>query len=241
MKGCALRREMDRHFGWHFLQTDRCLQWNAEKPLEVSDELHIELPLEILRRGLHWCKRPIDALTYAPGSVVCYVEVWGETQFDSDIGVSEYRRITWMHDAELLLWQYACDIIEDALLLANVVEPASWAAVELRREWLEGCNVVLDQWHAVQSAAHVAVQVAPRHTAQHAAQHASWVATWENSWRAAESITRDAAWVAVESAVESADRSTAWHTARSAENDRLGALLVAQMRRDGVLQRHEES
>ncbi len=70
--------------GSHFLAADRRLQHGAREVVEVGRTYRAEGPLVMCRNGMHASKRALDALKYAPGPVVCRVQLGGEALHDSD-------------------------------------------------------------------------------------------------------------------------------------------------------------
>lgn len=62
-------------------------------------------PIKICQAGLHYSLEPFDALEYAPGAILCQVEVDGITETESDKGVARARKIVQRVDAtEMLRW-----------------------------------------------------------------------------------------------------------------------------------------
>lgn len=61
----------------------------------------------LCERGLHASRHPFDALTYAPGSVLCRVECAGDIVEGHDKLVSSRRRIVARMDATDLLFYAA--------------------------------------------------------------------------------------------------------------------------------------
>lgn len=211
------------NYGWHFLANDRRLRWNDNQPLEVGSVLHVEPPLEMCRHGLHWSKRPTDALKYALGSTICYVETYGKTLHGVDKSVSEYRHILWMYDAERLLWQWLCDIAE--IGLGDTEAKESRAAIKLRRSYLSGNEVKKNEWIQVGSAARRAASSSLWSPVWLAMHFAIWAAAYE--WYGSKPAS-------VLEAAGSAAISAKGLCIDSMINDQLTLLLISQMRQDKI-------
>ena len=183
----------DRWLGWHFLPADRRLRGSREV-VEAGRTYRAEGPLEICENGMHASARAIDALMYAPGPLVCRVELVGERLDAADKSCARERRVLWIADATTVLHEFACTVATDALHLAEArgarVDPRSWAAIETKRRWLRG--------EATDA------ELAAAGGAAWAAARAARAAAGAAAWAAAGDAARDAAWAA------------AWDAARAA-------------------------
>src|SRR3990167_8761473 len=152
----------DRWLGWHFLSADRRLRWGS---------------------------RALDALIYAPGPVVCRVELLGERLDGGDKSCARERRVLWIADATAGLHAFACAVAMDALHLTEArgarVDPRSWVAIETKRRWLRG-EATDAELHAAWSAARSAALSAAL-SAESAAWSAALSAAWSAAWSAAQS------------------------------------------------------
>ena len=90
--------------GWHF--TTDTLRDGSPIP-RVGKWLHYSGKLVMCKSGLHYSLQPFDALQYAPGNILHYVEVKGEVLTQDDKGCSHYRRIVASMDATEMLRYYA--------------------------------------------------------------------------------------------------------------------------------------
>ena len=190
---------------WHFLPEDRRLRFGGRTLVEPGQTLTVEPPLELCSRGLHASVRPIDALSYAPGPILCRVALSGEILEDKDKVCAEHRTVLWMADATRALHLFACDEAERALQIAKVDEPRCAAAIKTKRRWLDG--EATDQELAAASAA---------------ARDAAWAAARAAAWDAAWAAARDAAWAAASAAA----RDAAWAAAWDEQNERLTAAFL---------------
>ena len=118
-------------------------------------------PLVMCASGLHASRHPFDALAYAPGPLLCRVQMDGETVEQDDKLVSRRRRILARIDATDLLWAFArqCspDVVRRYLTTGDeTMRAAPWAAA----------------WAAAWDAAWAA------------ARDAAWPAAWDAEWAA---------------------------------------------------------
>src|SRR3990167_2927526 len=176
----------DRWYCWHFLPDDRRLRWGSREVVEAGRTYRVEGPLVLCAHGMHASTHALDALSYAPGPVVCRVELLGERLDYKDKSCARARRVLWIADATTILHEFACTVATDALHLAEArgarVHPHSWAAIETKRRWLRG-EATDAELHAAQSAA------------WSAARSAAWSAAWgaASAARSAESAAQNAA------------------------------------------------
>ena len=127
---------------WHFLPKSRLLQHGDGRWVVADKTLRVEgLPV-LNERGLHASARAIDALGYASGSVVCLVTLGGKVIHGKGKSVAQERTCLWMADATEILWEFACDVAETALLnereAGREPDPRSWAGVAVARRFLRG-------------------------------------------------------------------------------------------------------
>ena len=61
----------DCWYGWHFLPDDRRLRWGSHEVVEAGRTYRVEGPLVLCAHGMHASAHALDALSYAPGPVVC--------------------------------------------------------------------------------------------------------------------------------------------------------------------------
>ena len=99
-----------------------------------------------------------------------------------------------------LLHEFACRCAEWAL--SKVVHPdsRSIAAIQAKRDWLDG-KITDRDLEAAKDSAWAAVW--------DSAGTATWTAAWAATWAAAEAAARDAAWAAAEAAAEAAEMDAA--------------------------------
>ena len=89
---------------WHFVGDT--LRGGSPIPAD-GKLLHHTGSVAICRSGLHASERIIDALTYAPGNIICRVECGGIVDTQSDKLVCRERTILWRIDGEELVREFA--------------------------------------------------------------------------------------------------------------------------------------
>ena len=157
------------YHGWHFLPSDGCLA-NTDPKIKVQvGEIYHEdrRPIVPCDVGLHASARAIDALVYAPGSIVCQVVLSGVVILHGlDKAAASARRVVAMADATILLHEFACQCAEDVIHLCENKEVAR-LAIDTKRRWMRGeaTDKELD-------------------AARDAARAAAWAA-WDAAWDAA--------------------------------------------------------
>jgi hypothetical protein len=205
---------------WHFSGVDKKLRYNDERVIKVGKTLKVKGPVELCERGLHASKRLIDALKFAPGPYVWFVELSGEVVHGEDKSVATERTALWGFDATDVLRKFSRKVALEAIE-QTWNEDKFGAFPEVVKKWLKTGD------ESLRSAAESAAWSAAESAAWSAAESAAWSAAESAAWSAAES----AAWSAAESAARSAARSAAWSAARSAQDTKLRAMLNAAKRK----------
>jgi hypothetical protein len=159
---------------YHFLPDDGCLRWGTKEKVKVKHTLILppDVKIKLCEQGFHASKRAIDALQYAPGSLVCLVTLHGEIIHGQDKSVAQGRTVIAMADATNVLHEMACLCAEQALALIPNPDPRSMAAIKAKRAWLRGEITDLELAGAWDSA------WAARAAAWDAARDAAWDAAW---------------------------------------------------------------
>ena len=143
--------------GWHFLPADRRMQWPLERfgeaiegPLvEPGKTYEVSGPVEVCAWGLHACRRAIDALNYAPGTVVCRVTLSGDVVVEGDKAAATKRTVHWMADASRVLHEFALWCAEtvmehhgsdrlNGIKLDSDRRELPLIALRTKRRWLDG-------------------------------------------------------------------------------------------------------
>ena len=157
--------------GWHFVANDRKLGYGDGRLVEVGKTYTVPdtRELELCEYGLHASKRLIDALNYAPGEVICRVELAAPIVNGDDKMVSYSRKVLAMIDGGRLLHEVACQCAEYALTFVKDPDSRSVAAIKAKRDWLDG-KITDQELSAAGSAA------------RDAAWDAAWAAAWDAAW-----------------------------------------------------------
>lgn len=189
-----------RKIAWHFLPKDRHLTNGDGRLIKEGMIVTIDGPLELCEHGLHYSLDILDALHYAPGPVLCRVEIGDESIQDTDKGVTNSRKVLWMIDIERTLHEFAIWCVEQALTREREAgrepDPRSWAALETKRQWLND-EITDEELDAAWAAAWATAWDAAWATARDAARAAVRDAAWDAAWAAARDAAWDAAWDAV--------------------------------------------
>ncbi|MBT9176515.1 MAG: hypothetical protein DDT20_00834 [Firmicutes bacterium] len=178
-----------KDYAWHFVGKTL---YDGTKIPQDGVWLARPGPYVMCKSGLHASRTPFAALQYAPGEVLCRVEVREIAQEDPDKLVCASRRILARMDVSELCSYFAR---MQALSVIHL-----WDAPEVVLDWLMTGDV---QYKS-------AARSATRSAAESAAWSASWSAAWSAAWSAIESVTGSTAWRAAESAA------AAWRAAESA-------------------------
>jgi hypothetical protein len=158
---------------WHFLPEDRYLRWSRELgPVEPGWIYTAEGDLKMCNWGMHGSVKPLDALKYAPGPIVCRVELSGVMIHDRDKVCAQNREVLWMADATETLREFA-----------------RWCALQVVHLW-DCPEVVLDYLKTGDESKRDASWDAARAAARDAAR----AAAWDAAWAAAGDASWDAAW-----------------------------------------------
>ena len=200
----------EKVLAWHFLRNDRRLRFRDGRSVENGEIVEVgktykaEGDLKLCANGMHASVRAIDALDYAPGPIICRVELSGKIVDGGDKVCATSRKVLWMADATHTLHEFACWCAEQALLQEREAgrEPdaRSWAAVKAKRQWLQG-------------------EISDEELA------AAWAAAWDAAWDAARTVAWAAAWTADWTAARAAAWAADWPAARDAQNTELERML----------------
>lgn len=129
--------EQEKVRGWHFIRDDGRTQYGSIL-VKAGQTYSIQGRTILCEQGFHGCELLIDALKYAPGAMLCRVELWGDLKRGSDKIVAQNRHVQWMLDVTRLLHGFACDVAEELLRKHGVTDERSWNAIRVKREWMDG-------------------------------------------------------------------------------------------------------
>lgn len=82
---------------WHWLRNDRRLGYGDGREVIDGETLSIspEIPPVCCEYGMHGSVKIVDALKYAPGSILCRVEISGDINGQPDKIVGRSRKVLW--------------------------------------------------------------------------------------------------------------------------------------------------
>ena len=126
---------------YYFLRKDMTSGSGHEEPWKVGEARRIEGHIALCERGYHSSPTPAMALEYAPGSMLCLVDVSKPVQKDSDKQVSRKRTLLAAINVEHILYDLACRFAEDVLQIFEKEYPEDSrprVAIETKRRWLKG-------------------------------------------------------------------------------------------------------
>ena len=169
-------------------------------------------PMVMCKSGLHASRHPFDALTYAPGPILCLVDCDEIDAEDVDKLVCRRRRIVARFDATTMLRAFARQCALDVIHL--------WDAPQVVRDYLTTGDESLRD--GTRDDAWAVVRVVAWDVAWEVARVVARVAAWE----AAREAARDAAWEAA--------RNAAWEAAWDAQRERFARLVADEFARMGV-------
>ena len=176
-------------YAWHFVGAT--LRDGAAIPAD-GKWLEFKGPLVMCESGLHFSRKPHQALEYAPDATLCLVEVCGKIiePAGDDKGVCSRRRIVARMDATELLRYFARmqalsvldlwdteppEVVCDYLMTGDARDAgraAAWGAARAAA------------WGAARAAAWDAARDAASDAAWDAARAAAWGAAWDAAWDA---------------------------------------------------------
>jgi hypothetical protein len=185
--------------------------------------------LELCASGLHASERLIDALQYAPGPILCRVQMGGTIKKESDKLVARQRTILWRIDLTDVLRKFARQCALDVAHLWNMpfvvrqyletgdksIRAAAWDAAwtsAMATAWASARD-------AASAAARAAANDAARAAANDAASDAAGAAASDAAGAAASAAARAAANDAARAAANDAANDAAWAAARAAASD----------------------
>lgn len=194
---------MMRIKAWHFIKKDRRLANDDGRLVRMNHTLVHGGELVMCEAGLHASKSIIDALQWAPGSIICRVECSGDVMHATDKLVCSRRKCLWWIDVTRVLHEFACWCAERALRRAKITDKPYWDAINTKRRWLlhlatdsdleASSDAISDTTRYTtrykagaaigdaKSAGKAAIWYAPCDAARHAARHSASVAVWTTS------------------------------------------------------------
>ena len=203
---------------WHFVRD--ALRDGRPVPADGVTLKH-KGKLELCASGLHASERLIDALQYAPGPILCRVQMGGTIKKESDKLVARQRTILWRVDSTDILRKFARQCALDVAHL--------WDMPPVVRQYLETGDesIRAAAGNAARAAARDAADAAAGNAARAAARAAARDAAWAAAWDAASAAAWAAAWDAAWDAASAAAWAAAWDAASDAQNTHLTEIAMA--------------
>ena len=168
-------------YGWHFCNDT--LRDGSPIPAE-GEWLEYKGEVKICKSGLHFSDTPFDALEYAPGAILCYVELEDVVERQSDKGVCRRRKIIAKGDATEALRYFARMQALSVIHLAD--EPAEVVCDYLATGDENLRATARDtEWAAARAAASDAAIYAASYAVIYAVRDAAWDAASYAAWDAA--------------------------------------------------------
>jgi hypothetical protein len=182
---------------WYFSDEARRLRYGDGREIAVGVEHTIRGSLKLCKRGLHGSELILDALSYAPSTIVWLVDLSGRLlRGDDKIVATRRKYIAGGVDISDILQQFSRS---EALLVAD-----KWNCPEVMRRWLETGDETLRS--AARSTAELGVQLSVCPSAESAAWSAIWsttLAAQPAALSAALAATHSVAWSTIDSIVDS--------------------------------------
>lgn len=219
--------EQEKILAWHFIRDDGRTA-HGDILVEAGQTYSTDSKTILCEQGFHASERLLDALGYAPGAMLCRVELWGDLKRGRDKIVAQNRHVQWMLDITRLLHEFACEVAEETLRTHNIPDERSWNAIRVKREWVDG-KATDEELDAAWAGAWAAARDAARDVARAAAIATESAVAWAVAWATERAAARAAAWAAAGNAAGAAARAAAWAGAAAREAAGLNAMLEARV------------
>ena len=230
---------------WYFSSENRRLRHGDGREIRLGETHAVSGEIEMCKNGLHASKKAIDALYYAPGTIVYRVELSGEikkgedklvaqkrTYLSGGIDVSEtLRKFARMCALDVVgIWEAPEVVIRylktgDKSMLDTALDAARAAAWAAARD---------DAWAAAHGDAYDAAKAAARDAAYADALDTAPAAALAAARATARAAARATALAAAKSAAKYAARDAAYtassHEARRKQNKRLTKMIARAIR-----------
>mgnify|MGYP000272883170 CR=1 FL=1 len=219
---------MSKILAYHFLKSDMCSHAGHEPPWKEGETRTLDGEIVICAHGYHASRTAWDALQFAPGPVLCLVEV-EPVKEHTDKLVSRSRRLIKAVNVERELREFAADCAERVLHFYEEAYPGDQrprAAIATARAYARGEATDGELNAAARAAADAA------DAAVYAARAAAYAAR-----AAAYAVAVYAARAAVRAAVDVADAERRWQ--REQFNVRLAHLFATEIAAWNALQGDE--
>jgi len=206
---------------FYFATNDKKLRYGDNRQIRVGTTHTVDYEPMLCRQGLHASRRLIDALSYAPGHWLYWVELGGETIEGSDKMAATSRKYLADFNAERLLRKFAR---KQALLNIEKIKPycgkddyhliLKWLNTGDKRYQAAARYAASTARYTANSTTHSTARSAA-HSAAHCASYDAADAAYDTGCAAA-SAARSAADAAADAAAASTARSAAHSAAHCA-------------------------
>lgn len=127
---------------WHFVDNNGFLSHDCGH-IAAKDGLELWLPNGERTmagiRGFHGCVSLLDAVSFAPGHILCRRELLGRVDERLKFSIADGMRIVGKPiNASRALLEFSCWAVELTFMLVDNVDKRSVAAVAAKRDWLDG-------------------------------------------------------------------------------------------------------
>ena len=228
---------MSKILAYHFLKSDMCSYEGHEPPWKEGETRTLDGEIGICAHGYHASRTAWDALQFAPGPVLCLVEVEPVEEHTEKL-VSRSRRLIKAVNVERELREFAADCAERVLHFYEEAYPGDQrprAAIATARAYARGEATDGELNAAARAAAYAAdAAVYAARAAAYAARAAAYAA--DAAVYAADAAVY-AARAAVRAAVDVADAERRWQ--REQFNVRLAHLFATEIAAWNALQGDE--
>ena len=124
--------------GWHFLSEDSTLAYEPGIKVEKGTLLTMTREPALYKQGLPYSKYLIDALRYAPSSILSRVWIGGKRVKGSSRGAAQKQGILWVGDISNILHEFSCLYAEKALEVTGKTDKLLCNVIEAKRAWMRG-------------------------------------------------------------------------------------------------------
>ena len=123
---------------WHFLSEDGRLRYGDNRKPRKGVAYKANGDLELCENGMHASIGILDAVGYAPGPILCRVEMIGETLRGDDKVCSRGRKIIAQSDVSKTLHRFAVTCAMRALRGVENPDVRSLEACRIKLLWIDG-------------------------------------------------------------------------------------------------------
>jgi len=230
---------------WYFSSEDRRLRNGDGREIRIGETHAVSGDIKLCKNGLHASKKLMDAIYYAPGTIVYRVELSGKIEKGEDklvaqkrtylsggIDVSEtLRKFARMCALDVVgIWE-APEVVIRYLKTGDKSMRGAARATALAAAWNDALDAARDD--ALDSARATA-RGAARATALAAAKDDARAAAWNEAMAAARATARGAARATALAAAKDDARAGAytasWDEARRKQNKRLTSMIARAIR-----------